>query len=82
MRQLTANEDRSTLTLERNPLSNTGFTNVIMTKNCKFQARLQVPGEGRGGTRKRKQYSLPGTFDTAEDAAVYLAMERVRRGDG
>ena len=52
--------------------SKTGFTNVILIKG-KFQARLQVPGDGRGGTQKRKQYALPGLFDTAEDAAIFLA---------
>ena len=39
----------------------------------KYQARLQVKGEGRGGERKRKQHSLPGLFDTALEAALYLA---------
>ena len=46
-----------------------GFIGVIKVGN-KFQARLQVPGDGRGGSKKRKQHSLPGLFDTAEDAAV------------
>ena len=32
-----------------------------------------MPGDGRGGTRKLKQVPLHGTFDTAEDAAFYLA---------
>ena len=36
-------------------------------------ARLQVPGDGRGGEKKRKQYALPGIFKEAEDAALYLA---------
>ena len=64
--------DRDALVLERSPWSNTGFINVIKVKN-KFQARLQVPGDGRGGTKKRKQCSLPGLFDTAEEAAIHLA---------
>jgi hypothetical protein len=71
------NEDRSQLELERTPWSCTGFRNVIKVGN-KFQARLQVPGDGRGGTKKRKQHSLPGLFDTAEDAAVMLAV--IKRG--
>ena len=60
------------LVLERSALSKTGFVNVIEVKG-KYQARLQVPGDGRGGAKKRKQQALPGLFDTAEDAAVYLA---------
>ena len=64
--------DRSGLVPERSNKSTTGFTNVIKVKG-KFQARLSVPGNGRGGIRKRKQVHLPGLFDTAEDAAVYLA---------
>ena len=67
---------RGELVLKRSVYSKTGFTNIITIKG-KFQARLQVPGDGRGGTQKRKQYSLPGLFDTAEDAAIFLAaMER------
>jgi len=64
--------DRDGLVLERSDKSKTGFTNVIEVKG-KFQARLQVPGDGRGGSKKRKQVPLPGLFDDAEDAAVYLA---------
>ena len=63
---------RGELVLKRSVYSKTGFTNIITIKG-KFQARLQVPGDGRGGTEKRKQYSLPGLFDTAEDAAIFLA---------
>ena len=63
--------------LEKSPWSNTGFTNVVKVKDL-FQARLQVPGDGRGGSEKRKQYPLPGLFFTAEDAAIYLAM--MKRG--
>ena len=60
----------------------TGFKNVIKVGN-KFQARLQVPGDGRGGSKKRKQHSLPGLFETAEDAAVLLAViKRGFKGDG
>ena len=45
--------------------------NVVEVKG-KYQARLQVPGDGRGGSVKRKQHALPGLFDTAEEAAVML----------
>ena len=38
-----------------------------------YQARLQVKGDGRGGSKKRKQHSLPGLFDTAEQAAEFRA---------
>ena len=47
--------------------------NVVEVKG-KYQARLQVPGDGRGGSVKRKQHALPGLFDTAEDVAVALAV--------
>ena len=64
--------DRTGLVLERSAKSKTGFTNVIEVGGL-FQARLQVPGDGRGGSKKRKQVPLPGLFKEAEDAAVYLA---------
>ena len=64
--------ERAELMLKRNPYSDTGFVGVIKVKG-KYQARLQVPGDGKGGTRKRKQHALPGLFDIAEDAAVHLA---------
>ena len=48
------------------------YVNVIEVKG-KFQACLQVPGDGRGGAKKRKHQALPALFETAEDAAVYLA---------
>ena len=73
MREAVRTENRENLELERTPWNNTGFVNVIKVKN-KFQARLQVPGDGRGGSTKRKQHSLPGLFDTAEEAAVMLAI--------
>ena len=77
MREAIQGEDRSQLDLERTPWSKTGFIGVIKVGN-KFQARLQVPGDGRGGSKKRKQHSLPGLFDTAEDAAVLRAV--IKRG--
>ena len=59
--------------LERAPCATTGFTNVVYIKG-QYQARLQVPGDGRGGIVKRKQCALPGLFPNAEDAAIYLAL--------
>ena len=53
--------DTTGLVLQRSARSQTGFTNVIPVKD-KFQARLQVAGDGRGGVRKRKQHSLPRAF--------------------
>ena len=73
VRDEVANLDKTGLVLERNPYSKTGFTNVIKVKG-KFQARLQVKGDRVGGTRKRRQYSLPGLFRTAQEAAEYLAL--------
>ena len=73
VRQQFASMDKTGLVLQRSPYSNTGFTNIIKVKK-KYQARLQVKGDGPGGVRKRKQYSLPGLFDTALEAAQYLAM--------
>ena len=64
--------ERAALVLKKNPYSGTGFVGVIMVKN-KYQARLQVPGDGKGGSKKRKQCSLPGLFETAEEAAILLA---------
>ena len=65
--------DKTGLVLQRSARSQTGFTNVIPVKG-KFQARLQVAGDGRGGVRKRKQHSLPGLFSTALEAAQFLAL--------
>ena len=84
MRELVMVEDRSQLQLERNVWSSTGFKHVIKVGQ-KFQARLQVPGDGRGGSKKRRQHALPGLFDTAEDAAVMLAVTKrgfSSEGDG
>ena len=64
--------DRSGAVLQRSSTLKTGFVNVIELGG-KFQARLQVPSDGCGGTRKRKQVPLPGIFDTADDAAFALA---------
>ena len=72
MRAALPTMDRSGVVLQRSTKSKTGFVNVIEVGG-KFQARLQVPGDGRGGTRKRKQVPLPGIYDTADDAAFALA---------
>ena len=76
-REKIAQQDKSGLVLERSPYSSTGFKQVIKVGK-QYQARLQVKGDGRRGSRKRKQHSLPGLFDTAEDAAVMLAV--IKRG--
>ena len=64
--------ERAALVLQQIPYLSTGFVNVIKVGKM-FQARLQVPGDGRGGEKKRKQHPLPGLFDTAEEAAILLA---------
>ena len=58
---------------ERSVWSKTGFVGVIKVKGGRFQARVQVRGDGRGGVRKRRQHSLPGLFDTAYEAALCRA---------
>ena len=67
MREAVDKENKEDLQLEKSPWSKTGFKNAIEIKG-KYQARLQVPGDGRGGITKCKQHALPGLFDTAEDA--------------
>ena len=62
-REAIMTEDRSKLDLKRSVWNDTGFVNVIKVGD-KYQARLQVPGDGRGGTKKRRQHALPGLFDT------------------
>ena len=71
MREAVAKENRAEFMLERTAWNDSGFVNVQKIGN-KFRARLQVPGDGRGGNLKRRQYPVPGIFDTAEDAAVAL----------
>ena len=51
VRSMVATLDKRRFRLEKNPTSATGYINVIKVKG-KFQARLQVPGDGRGGERK------------------------------
>ena len=70
VRKQVAQADKTGLVLERSPYSSTGFTNVIKVKN-KYQARLQMKATAE---RKRYQHPLPGLFDTAEEAAEYLAI--------
>ena len=72
IRQIMADEDVSTLEVETSVTSKTGYKNVIEVKG-KYQARIQIKGDGRGGVRKRRQYSLPGLFDWPLEAAQYLA---------
>ena len=75
MRERAAKENRAELVLERTVWTEIGFVNVQKIRE-KFRARLQVPGDGRGGTLKRNQYPVPGIFNTAEDAAVALAITK------
>ena len=67
-----AEQDKTGLVPEESRRSITGYKNVIEVSG-KYQARLQIKGDGVGGTRKRRQYSLPGLFDTALEAALFLA---------
>ena len=72
MRALVATENIGDDELKLAPLSKTGFVGVIEV-GLKYQARIQVPGDGKGGTKKRRQYSVPGLFDTAKEAAIIRA---------
>ena len=72
MRALVATENITDEELRLAPLSNTGYVGVIEV-GLKYQARIQVPGDGRGGKAKRRQYSVPGLFDTAKEAAIMRA---------
>ena len=51
VQRMVAGLDKRRFRLKKNPTSATGFVNVIKVKG-KYQARLQVPGEGRGGLRR------------------------------
>ena len=70
VRKQVARADKSGLAVQKSPYSATGYTNVIKVKG-KYQARLQVKATAE---RKRYQHPLPGLFDTALEAAQYLAM--------
>ena len=72
MRALVATENITDDELQLAPLSKTGYIGVIVV-GLKYQARIQVPGDGRGGTAKRRQYSVPGLFNTAKEAAIVRA---------
>ena len=85
MREAVAKENVAVLELKHDPCSTTGFVAVQENKYGKFRARLQVPGDGRGGQKKRKQCAVPGLFNTAEEAAVALAIfkrDMKARNDG
>ena len=66
-------EDKSGLVLKLQPGSKTGYLGVIEVKG-KFQGRLQIKGDGRGGVVKRRQVSVPGLWNTAKEAAEMLAI--------
>ena len=74
MRALVATESENITDdeLQLAPMSKTGYVGVIEV-GLKYQPHIQVPGEGKGGTKKRRQYSLPGLFDTAKEAAIIRA---------
>lgn len=72
MREAVLTENVTEDELEKTPWGKTGFVGVIEIKG-KYQARIQVPGDGRGGTSKRRQYALPGLFDTPRDTAIIRA---------
>ena len=75
--------DATQFDLKKNPYSKTGYVGVIEVKG-KFQARVQVPGDGRGGATGRKQHSVPGLFDTPAEAALMRAkvMYEMKKGHG
>ena len=73
MREAVACCEKDNLVLERSASSKTGFVNVIEVGKY-FQARFQLKGDGRGGSRKRRQVALPGLFPTAVEAAQALAL--------
>ena len=56
----------------------------VIEVGLKYQARIQVPGDGRGGIAKRRQYSVPGLFDTAIEAAIIRAsiMKGMKESNG
>ena len=55
LRAMIAAEDRSQLQLEQSPWNKTGFVGVIQVGN-KYYARLQVPGDGRGGVKSAGKF--------------------------
>ena len=83
MRALVETENITDEELQLAPLSKTGYVGVIEV-GLKYQARIQVPGDGRGGIAKRRQYSVPGLFDTAIEAAIIRAsiMKGMKESNG
>ena len=83
MRALVGTEEIADDELQLAPLSKTRYVGIIEV-GLKYQARVQVPGDGRGGTAKRRQYSLPGLFDTAKEAAIMRAaiMKGMKESNG
>ena len=74
IREAIAKEDKTGLVLKRaKGKSMTGYVGVIKVGNL-YQGRLQVKGDGRGGSLKRRQVSLPGLWKTAREAAEMLAI--------
>jgi hypothetical protein len=78
VRRQVAAASKADLVVQESRGSRTGYTNVIEVRG-KYQARLQVKGNGQ---RKRYQHPLPGLFDTALEAAQYLAMLKRDFGPG
>ena len=78
IRDFVATLDPKHYDIKTSPWSKTGYISVIMVKG-KYQARLQVKGDGRGGERKRGQHALPGLFDTALEAATCISPLSRRR---
>ena len=72
VRDKLASIDRSKVEPQRSVWSRTGYTNVIKVGK-RYQARYQLPGDGRGGTKKRKQVPLPGLY------LACLMRQRMRR---
>ena len=83
MRALVETENITDEELQLAPLSKTGYVGVIEV-GLKYQARIQVPGDGRGGIAKHRQYSVPGLFDTAIEAAIIRAsiMKGMKESNG
>ena len=66
VRELIAGRDCDDLDLEVNPGTKIGYKNVIKVKG-KYQARIY-------DEKEKRQRSLPGTFNTPEEAAKYRAV--------
>ena len=66
LRATLAERDCDDLDLEVNPSTEIGYKNVIKVKG-KYQARIY-------DEKEKRQRSLPGTFNTPEEAAKYRAV--------